>query len=271
MAKHEPKEIFLAARTQSKAEAAIEEVKKIVPNAPVTFLQLDLTDFASIKKAVDEFKSKSDRLDILINNAGVMAMPYSKTAQGYEIQFGTNHMGHALLTKLLMPTLLQTAEQDAASDVRIINLSSAGHQLAPSGGIILDQDKLETYNTWARYGVSKLSNILHARMLAKKHPQLTVAAVHPGVILTDLYASTSQTNPAIKFGLWAFGGFFMRDVHWGTLNQLWCATAPPDEVRKSLYWVPVAKASEGSGYARDEQLAEKLWDWTEEEFSKHGF
>lgn len=199
-----------------------------------------------------------------------MAVPYSKTAQGYEIQFGTNHMGHALLTKLLLPTLTKTAELPG-SDVRIINLSSAGHQLAPSGGIIYDQDKLETYNTWGRYGQSKLANILHARILAKQYPQITFAAVHPGVILTDLYATQKESNFIMKWGLWAVGGLAMGDPKSGALNQLWASTAPKDEVRKSIFWNPVAKASTGSSYAKNENLAEKLWEYTEEELKKHGY
>lgn len=270
LAKHNPKEIYLAARTPSKAEAALEDIKSTVPNAAVTFLQLDLSDFASIEKAATTFKSKSNRLDILLNNAGVMALPYSKTKQDYEIQFGTNHMGHALLTKLLLPTLLKTAETPG-SDVRIVNLSSAGHQLAPWSGIVYDQDKLETYTTWARYGNTKLANILHARTLATKYPQITCAAVHPGVILTDLYASQKDTNFVLRWGLWAVGGWVMGDVHYGALNQLWACTAPKEEVRRSIYYVPVGSASAGSKFAKDEALAEQLWEYTESELKKHGY
>lgn len=271
MAKHKPKEIYLAARTPSKAEAAIAEIRKAVPNASVSFLQLDLTDFASIKKAAEQFTSQSDRLDILLNNAGIMAVPYSKTTQGYEIQFGTNHMGHALLTKLLLPTLLKTAESSPDSDVRIVNLSSEGHRMAPSGGIIFDQTAAETFGTWPRYGSAKLANILHARGLASRYPQLTVTAVHPGVIQTDLFATTRADNPVIRYGIWAFGGLFMQNVPQGTRNQLWACTAPKDEVRTGHYWTPVGSKSGGSGYARDEKLTEKLWEYTEEEIKKQGY
>lgn len=270
LAKHNPKEIFLAARTPSKAEAAIEEIKAAVPNAAITFLPLDLTDFTSISEAVKTFTSKSDRLDILLNNAGVMALPYSKTAQGYEIQFGTNHMGHALLTKLLLPTLVKTAE-GADADVRIVNLSSEGHRMAPSGGIIYDQAALENNGPWARYGQSKLSNILHAKVLSAKYPQITSVAVHPGVILTDLYASQKQTNVVLKWGLWALGGVVMGDVKAGALNQIWASVGEKTEVAKSVYWTPVANASGGSGYAKDEKLANKLWEYTEDELKKHGY
>ena len=135
---------MLAARTQSKAEAAIAEIKQTVPNGKVSFLQLDLGSLAAVKKAADEFKARSDRLDILINNAGIMAVPWSMTEDGYEIQFGTCHMGHALFTELLLPTLLKTAEEPG-SDVRIINLSSEAHNMAPKGGIIYEQAELEKW------------------------------------------------------------------------------------------------------------------------------
>lgn len=270
LAKHNPKEIFLAARTPSKAESAIQDIKAAVPNASITFLPLDLTDFSSIAEAAKTFTSKSDRLDVLLNNAGVMALPYSKTAQGYEIQFGTNHMGHALLTKLLLPTLLKTAEK-ADADVRIVNLSSEGHRMAPSGGIIYDQAALENQGAWARYGQSKLSNILHAKVLSDKYPQITSVAVHPGVILTDLYASQKETNPLVKWGVWALGGFVMGDVKAGALNQIWASVGDKNEAGKSAYWVPVAKASAGSGYAKDAGLADKLWEYTEEELKKQGY
>lgn len=205
-----------------------------------------------------------------MNNAGVMALPYSKTAQDYEIQFGTNHMGHALLTKLLLPTLLKTAEGENA-DVRIVNVSSEGHRLAPSGGVIYDQAALENKGAWTRYGQSKLSNILHARALSEKYPQITSVAVHPGVILTDLYASQSKTNPMVKWGVWALGGLVMGDVKAGALNQVWASVGEKSEAGKSVYWVPVAKASAGSGYAQDKKLADKLWEYTEEELKKHGY
>ncbi|KAK5132226.1 hypothetical protein LTR08_009286 [Meristemomyces frigidus] len=274
LAKHSPKEIFLAARTASKAEAAIDEITKAVPGSNVTFLQLDLTSFASIKKAADDFTARSKRLDMLINNAGIMAVPYSLTQEGYEIQFGTNHLGHALLTKLLLPTLSRTAAEPNA-DVRIINVSSEGHQMAPANGIIYDQALLEQSATWRRYGQSKLANILHARALQNHHPEITAVALHPGVIMTDLYASSSASNPAVRaFGYLAKGATGMGllyDVPKGAKNQLWAATAPKEEVRQSCYWKPVGIKSAGSGYAQNAKLAEELWEWTEAEFKKQGY
>jgi NAD(P)-dependent dehydrogenase (short-subunit alcohol dehydrogenase family) len=272
LVKHSPAEVYLAARTPSKAEAAIEDIKKATPGAHVTYLPLDLMSFDSIKKAADEFKSKSPRLDILMNNAGIMATPLAFTKEGYESQLGTNHVGHALFTKLLLPMLLKTAEEPN-SDVRIVNLSSDGHNFASFiGGIVLDQEKLKTYNPVFRYGNSKLANILYSRGLAKRYPQITSVAVHPGVIYTDLYAPASQ-NFIVRMGIGA-SSVFWTGIDKGAWNQLWASTIPKANLKNGAYYTPVGNISQGSwlfGYASNEQMADELWDWTKEEFKKHGF
>jgi NAD(P)-dependent dehydrogenase (short-subunit alcohol dehydrogenase family) len=246
-----------------------------VPDAPIEHLPLDLTSFASIANAANTFKSREKRLDILINNAGVMAMPYSLTKEGYEIQFGTNHVGHALLTKLLLPVMLETAKEPGA-DVRIINVTSIGHFLAPSGGIIWDQKELENQFTWRRYGQSKLANILFTRELAARYPQITSVAVHPGVIITDLYAS-AQSNWFLVLGLKIYGSLFrflpghFRDTAKGALTQTWAATAAKENLDNGGLYMPVARKLTGSSYSRDMGLAKKLWEWTDAEFEKHGY
>ncbi|KAL7773689.1 hypothetical protein CFE70_003655 [Pyrenophora teres f. teres 0-1] len=242
---HNPTRIYLAARTESKAREAITSIKSSVPNAcEIVHLPLDLTSFSSIASAASTFKSQETRLDILINNAGIMAVPYSTTKEGYEIQFGTNHMGHALLTKLLLPTMLETAKQPGA-DVRIVNLSSRGHLAAASKGIEFDQAALEQHNTWRRYGCSKLANILFARELAEQYPQITSVSLHPGVILTDLFGGCAEY-------------YVVCDGEQG-------------ELENGAYYMPVGKKDGGSKWARDEGLRKKLWEWTEEELVKHGY
>lgn len=123
LAKHNPSQIFLAARSEEKADIAIAEIKDKVSHAAVKFLELDLADFAFIKRAVDEVTKSTDRLDILMNNAGNMATPPGLTKDGYEIQFGTNDMGHALLTRFLLPVMQKTAKEHGG-DVRIVNITS---------------------------------------------------------------------------------------------------------------------------------------------------
>lgn len=204
-----------------------------------------------------------------------MATPYSLTSETYEIQFGTNHLGHALLTKLLLPVLLTTAAQ-ADSDVRVINVSSLGHALAPRKGIEYDQAALERYSTMQRYGNSKLANILHAQELQRRHPSITATAVHPGVIFTDLYASVSGWVPfgkqilagAARLGV-ATGITF--DVPGGAKNSLWAATASRDEVRSSPFWRPVGIKNANYTHSGKTGLSAELWEWTEQEFTKHGY
>ncbi|KAK0938015.1 hypothetical protein LTR29_010463 [Friedmanniomyces endolithicus] len=274
LAKHEPKEIFLAARTRSKAEAAIAEIKVAIPKVNITFLELELSSFASVKQAAKDFQARSDRLDILINNAGVAALSYSTTKDGFEIQFGTNHMGHALLTQLLLPTLLETAELPDA-DVRVINVSSKGHMFAPPSGIIYEQAALEKLEPLGRYGHSKLANILHARELQRRHPSITATAVHPGVIITDIYETYSKTSLAMRYlapvvkAVASYGILpDVYDVAGGALTQLWAATASREKVRSNYYWTPVGVKNAGTKFAQDADLAAQLWEWTTKEIAR---
>lgn len=130
LAPHKPAKLFLTARSQSKYDTAVEALHKELPNVDlsfVRFVQLDLASFQSVRRAADQILAETTRIDILMNNAGIMGMAPSLTAEGYEIHFGTNHMGHALLTKLLKPTLLNTAK---TTDVRIVNVSSGAFEMA---------------------------------------------------------------------------------------------------------------------------------------------
>ncbi|KAJ8115724.1 hypothetical protein OPT61_g2692 [Boeremia exigua] len=272
---HSPRRVYLAARSASKAAAGISDVRSSVPECcEIIHLPLDLTSFSSIADAASTFQRAETRLDILINNAGIMACPYSTTKEGYEVQLGTNHMGHALLTKLLLPTLLHTAS--TTGDARIVTLSSAGHAISVPNGLLLDQKQLEEQGTWKRYGQSKLCNVLFARELAERHPQLTSVSLHPGVIFTDLFQSL-RANVFLKAGLWLYGLlFFAIPGHYkstvgGALNQTWAATARKEDLVNGAYYKPVGVKSSGSKYARDSGLQKKLWEWTEAELEKHGY
>jgi len=230
---------------------------------------LDLTSFDSIHQAAETFKSSSDRLDVLMNNAGIMATPYSTTKEGYEIQFGTNHMGHALLTKLLLPTLQKTAALPD-SDVRIVNLSSSGHQMAPSG-IITDADALEQKSTWTRYGNSKLANVLFARELSRRYPAITSVSLHPGVIATELMGPAMKSSVLVRWANQLIGKLVMQDVHQGAMNQLWAATAPRERLENGGYYTPVGKLGKQRWAAREGEMGGKLWEYTEAELKRHGY
>ena len=203
-----------------------------------------------------------------MNNAGVMALPASLTKDGYEIQFGTNHVGHALLTKLLLPTLQRTAEENG--DVRIINVSSAGHQMPPKGGLALKDatSDMSSYSTWVRYGQSKLANVLFTRELARRYPTIKSMSLHPGVINTGLHLGFQAAHPWLATML-SPSLLFLKTPQQGALTQLFAATSP--QAKSGQYYVPVAVENSGSSYSQDQKLAAELWEWTETELAKHGY
>lgn len=279
LSKHNPSHIYLSARSKDKALAAIKDIESsfsaTAPPPPITFIQCDLSSLPSVQNAAREFVAKEKRLDILILNAGVMAIPPGTTEQGYENQFGTNHVGHALLTKLLLPTMLQTAEQPGA-DVRVVALASIGHIGAPRAGIVFDQLKTPmdsiTTSTFARYGQSKLANILFIKELSRRYPSITTAAIHPGVVATNLYES-SMKWPVVGTMMGLAKNSLFTSVQDGAKGQLWAATAPRGDARGQVksgeYYTPVGVAGQGSWKSDDTKLAGKLWEWTGKELESY--
>ncbi|CBF78350.1 uncharacterized protein ANIA_08603 [Aspergillus nidulans FGSC A4] len=271
--KHNPEQVFLAARSEEKAQNAIRELESTAPNIKITWLPLDLASTKSIHDAAETFRAHASRLDILILNAGVMSLPPGETDLGHEIQLGTNHTGHFLLTKLLLPVLLETA-QKPDSDVRVISLSSIGHNLAPDFETILHQDELKKCNTNARYGASKAANIIFAAELARRYPSLTAVSVHPGIIVTELYAATSASNPIAALAVKLLG-LIATKVEQGAWNQLWAAVgAKKGELVNGAYYTPVGIVKQRNRYVVDQKMGRRLWEWTETELKrdhKEGF
>ncbi|KAJ8074421.1 hypothetical protein PM082_015322 [Marasmius tenuissimus] len=193
-----------------------------------------------------------------------MAVPPSLTTDGYEVQFGTNHVGHALLIKLLLPTLLRTAAEPN-SDVRIVSLTSQGHFLRPSGGIQFDglrqADAIGT--AFTRYGQSKLANILYASELARRYPNILSVSIHPGIVGTGLaYSGTTQFTKLVYVLTAAW-----REItpEQGSYNQIWAATSERGKLVNGRYYEPVGVLTKPAKEALDDELAKKLWEWTEEE------
>lgn len=272
LSKHNPLKLYLAARSRDKFDTASADILKANPNAKLTFLELDLSSFASVKRAADTVLGSTARLDLLINNAGVMALPPGLTEDGYEIQFGINHMGHALLTKLLMPLLLKTAAEPN-SDVRIINLSSAAKNLAPSGGFLPAQatTEMESYHSYTRYAHSKFANVLFTMELAKRYPNIKSVAIHPGRVQTNLLTHFFENLTWTSAFQKTYDFFVCVPVEKGVYNQLWAAVADKDRVKSGEYYVPVGKGSGQSASEKDMVLAGKLWEWQEAEFAKKGY
>jgi len=189
-----PARVYLAARSKDKATKAIKDLQETNPGvADIQFLQLDLASFESVKAAAAEFLSKESRLDILVNNAGIMMTPEGLTKEGFEIQFGTNVMGPALFTQLLLPMLRRTAKINPQA--RAVMIASAAHAQAPSD--IYKFNELRTTashrHTTARYTTSKLADIHYAKALAEREKEVKIIPIHPGMVATNLHhASTGR-------------------------------------------------------------------------------
>ncbi|KAM0349146.1 hypothetical protein HYE67_003036 [Fusarium culmorum] len=272
LAKHNPATIFVTARTEKRGNAAIKEIQDAVPNfkGQIKFLELDLSSFASIQKGATAFLEQSDRLDILMNNAGLMATPAGLTTDGYEVQFGSNYMGPALFTKLLLPTIVRTAQQQG--DARVVNLSSELFKQAPKEGVLLSRVKtpLEDISSLARYGQSKLADYYHTRSLSKYYPSVKFVAIHPGVVNTGLFDDLRKRRPWLGGLIGVIGSIFLTDVHAGAKAQLWASTTKSESVRSGGFYNQKLKEYTDA-VLDDEKAVEELWDWTEKEFASKGF
>lgn len=272
LAAHGPSHIYFTGRNQSSANQLIKDVAASAPQVPVSFIKCDLASLESVVKAARELVTKTDRLDIVFANAGVMALPPGLTADGYEIQFGTNHVGHALLVKLLTPLLNSTAEK--TGDVRVVWTTSLAYGITPKGGIAFDKLKTDYADasfiagSWLRYGQSKLANLLYARMYAKYNPTITSVSIHPGISATNLVSSTSLASRALIYVTSARNMVSPEECAW---NQQWAATAPKGDgerqVQSGVYYEPVGIKGKLTGESGNDELAERLWTWTQDELS----
>ena len=230
-----------------------------------------------MKKCAAEFNQRSDRLDLLFLNAGVSSTAPSLTKEGYEQQFGINHMGHALLTQLLMPKMLSTTRNvngGAKPDVRIVVTSSiGGHVFQPKTGLALDQMKTpaESLSSITRYGHSKLANILFAKKLAQLYPNITSTSHHPGTVKSEIWGK------ADGYGFW---GKLMTPIvaltgittEQGAKPGLWTATAALGKggVENGVFYGSTGAKKEDNKNAGDAGLRDELWRWTNQELAKHG-
>jgi NAD(P)-dependent dehydrogenase (short-subunit alcohol dehydrogenase family) len=232
----------------------------------VDVLEVELAVPASVRAAASEYLEKHDALSILVNNAGVMACPLTRTAEGWEMQFATNHIGHFLLTCLLAPAL------KAGAPARVVNLTSAGHRLS---NVDFDDPHFETreYDKWVSYGQSKTANVLFSVELTKRLRASGILsnAVHPGVIQTELGRHLTQQDIDALIGQNA-NELKFKTIQAGAATSIWAAVSPDLEARGGLYLEDchIADAGEsafgGGGvepYAVDGSAAARLWELTE--------
>lgn len=228
----------MGARSVQKTEEAILDIKKEVPSAHIVFLEMDLASLSNLRQTLSCLKTTVSISSS--NNARVFATPPGLTTDGYEIQFGTNYMGPALLTRLLLPVLDKTASTILRSDVRIVNVNSEMYRWPPKGGLLLSQIKttLTEINTTTRYAQSKLANIYFAKSYAKRYPHIKSVALHPGLVQTNI-GGGMVANPILPF---IFNQILTRaasvDVPTGALNQIWASSAHSDEVKSGAYYIP---------------------------------
>jgi len=241
--------VFATGRTKEKAAAVLERVPGVV--VPVA---CELSDPASVRACVATVRAEGVKLDGIIANAGIMALPHLELAHGYERQFFTNHIGHFLLITGLLPELTETA--------RVVMLSSSMHKMAPKAGIDFDNlSGAKGYAPWTAYAQSKLANLLFAKQLAKRlqGSGVTANAVHPGVIVSGL----QRTMPA--FQRWAMAvaaPIALKSVAEGAATQCYVATRPELALVTGEYFAD-CNVAQPSARAQDSALAERLWEESE--------
>jgi len=256
--------VYLGARSESKASAAIEEIKSIYKDADIQWLQIDLSDFSSVTKAAESFLKESQKLNYLINNAGVMNHPSNITKDGFDIQFQTNYLSTVSFTWKLLPLIKKTAESEP---VRIVNVSSEAHKFfIGKKGIYFDDINLPDSSGWTRYAQSKVALILFSKMMAKKYPEVQTFSLHPGAVNTGLQTNEAS-NPLVPFENYIGRPFtrlfklFFISPEKGSYTTLSCLREDV-ELTNGAYYVPYGKLGKPSAFASDDELAEKLWDYT---------
>lgn len=243
-------EIVMAVRNYEKGQKALQAIQNVHPSAKLQLMRLDLSELASIRHFAEEFRQNHHQLSILINNAGVMMPPYSRTQDGFELQFGSNHLGHFALTGLLLPQLLATPH------ARIVTLSSIA---AYAGKIDFDNlDGSKGYRSFKFYSQSKLANMLFARELQLRLTQHQVdtisVACHPGFTHTNLASRGSGKPVSGIFGL--LSRSFGQKALMGALPTLYAATSPT--IYGGEYVGPDGKGGR-KGYPKLDDHIDKLY------------
>ncbi len=260
--------VTLTARDMDRGETVAAGIRESTGNQAVDAMELDLASLASVRAFTDAYLARHDTLNILINNAGVMGCPELKTEDGFELQFGTNHLGHFLMTSRLVPALLKGAPS------RVVALSSRAHHMAPVNFDDLDFSA-RGYNKWVAYGQSKTANILFAVALDARLKERGVRAyaVHPGVIETELSRHMDEADQALlNARAEQIGNWRLKPVAAGAATSVYAATAPELENQGGIYLedcgvAPIENESTSHGvrdYALELSTAEHLWQVSED-------
>ncbi|KAL1822627.1 hypothetical protein DCAR_0310452 [Daucus carota subsp. sativus] len=253
--------VVIATRNVEAANEAKQLILKEQENARVDVLKLDLCSIKSVRAFADSFKALNLPLNILINNAGIMFCPYKLSEDGIEIQFATNHLGHFLLTNLLLDKMKETAKSTGVEG-RIVNLSSIAHQHTYSEGILFEKlNDEKSYSDKKAYGQSKLANVLHANELSRRlqaeGANITVNSVHPGLIMTNLFKYSTVLFKILKM----VTPLIWKNVPQGASTTCYVALHPNLKGVSGKYYQD-CNEWQPSKFATDEKLAKKLWDFS---------
>ncbi|MCJ1295054.1 hypothetical protein MMC34_006615 [Xylographa carneopallida] len=265
-----PKTLILAGRTEAKVHPVIEHIRKTNPAIDVSFLPLDLTDHASVKRAAAAVDAKVEALDVLINNAGLMAVKaFEKTGEGVEVQFAANHVGHFLLTGLLLGKL-----RAAGKATRVVNVSSLGYTLSEVRFEDWNFQDGKEYNAWKAYGQAKTANILFAQSLADRLAGSggQAYAVHPGFVPeSKLQSNTAVTTELFMQGMELaeekFGAPAQletpKTLEQGCATQIWAALCPDIGGPSGNYLTDCSVVPLLVPHASGEDNKRKLWALSE--------
>ena len=255
--------VFVGVRTKQRAEECAKQVAQEakVKEDQIKPFEIDLSSLKSVKQAAQEILKRTNKIDILLNNAGIMMCPFSHTTDGIEMQMGTNHFGHFYFTELLLPTILESKNS------RVVNVSSAGHILFGTLDLkshFQKMSKKETYDDKLAYGDSKLANVYHAKELARRysssHPTFKAAALHPGAVMTKLGRHMGSLNDVLQ-NIKALLSLAMKTPFEGAQTSLYCCLS--DQLVSGGYYQDCTH-TESSYTSSCEKEAREWWEYTEE-------
>lgn len=283
--------VYIAGRTESKVLKAMEDIKeeskKRIENSSeqsskkivgeLHFIKMDLQDLSTVVKGAEEFKAKESKLHILVNNAGIMAVPFEQTKDGYDVQYQVNYLSHALLSFKVLAELKAVA-QEGKVEPRVIFVSSLAHASFKNGyepGDLIKKTP-EACFSWIRYGKSKMAEIQFIQRFAKENPGILGLSVHPGIIITDLYQYWSNV-PVVGFlfksSFWAIGKVAGVSSEQGALATLRAAMDPSLTIENDncRYFSTGGTDAKSLKASHDKNYIDRLYTWTIEELENKGF
>lgn len=245
--------VVITARDEARGRVAVAAIDRQADAVPVRLLILELASFASAQRAAEQFRNHHSRLDVLINNAGLFATRLQHTQEGFEMQFGVNHLGPFLLSHLLLPALA------AAPEPRLVNVASRAHY---GGRIDFDDPRGEKspYRGWRAYARSKLANVLFSREWTRRFPGIPANCLHPGTVRTAIGHKHSPWYVSLA---WSLVKPFLASPECGAATAVYLASSPTVAGIGGRYFDPWQRECRPSRQALDDELARRLWEASE--------